>query len=107
MSCRATSREPPRYMYRCHLGCILLKTAANVADRGSLCVKLPLPPSCFSTLYNNDEGFVEEYLAANPGYYTTGDAGVIDSNGYVSVLVSAAAPFASSEALSSKKLAAA
>ena len=76
-----------------------------VVDRGSLCVKLPLPPSCFSTLYNNDEGFIEEYLAANPGYYTTGDAGVIDSNGYVSVLVSAAAPVAPSEAPS--KLAAA
>ena len=81
--------------------------AAIVVDRGSLCVKLPLPPSsCFSTLYNNDEGFIEEYLAANPGYYTTGDAGVIDSNGYVSVLVSAAAPFASSDALPSKLAAA-
>jgi propionyl-CoA synthetase len=52
----------------------------------ALVVKLPLPPSCFSTLWNNDAGFVEEYLSANEGYYTTGDAGVIDENGYVSVL---------------------
>ena len=39
-----------------------------VNEPGSLVVKLPLPPSCFSTLWENDSGFVEEYLAANEGY---------------------------------------
>jgi propionyl-CoA synthetase len=53
---------------------------------GNLAVKLPLPPSCFPTLWNNDQGYVDGYLKAFPGYYATGDAGVIDEDGYVSVL---------------------
>jgi len=49
-------------------------------------VKLPLPPSCFPTLWNNDQGYIDNYLSLFPGYYATGDAGVIDSDGYVTVL---------------------
>jgi propionyl-CoA synthetase len=30
------------------------------------------------TLWGNDHAFIEKYLAETPGYYTTGDAGVID-----------------------------
>lgn len=53
---------------------------------GILAVKLPLPPSCFPTLWNNDQGYVDSYLSNYPGYYATGDAGVIDADGYVTVL---------------------
>lgn len=53
---------------------------------GTLAVKLPLPPSCFPTLWNNDKGFVEGYMELFPGYYASGDAGVIDEDGYVTVL---------------------
>jgi propionyl-CoA synthetase len=55
-------------------------------EPGALVVRLPLPPSCFPTLWENDAGFEAEYLNQHSGYYTTGDAGVIDGDGYVSVL---------------------
>ena len=33
---------------------------------GAICVKLPLPPSCLPTLWNNDKRFRESYLTAYP-----------------------------------------
>ncbi len=42
---------------------------------GSIVVKLPLPPACFPTLWQQDERFKESYLAEFPGYYKTADAG--------------------------------
>jgi propionyl-CoA synthetase len=53
---------------------------------GDLAVKLPLPPSCLPTLWHNDQGFRDAYLTQHPGYYTTSDAGMIDEEGYVSVM---------------------
>jgi propionyl-CoA synthetase len=55
-------------------------------ETGTLAVKLPLPPSCLPTLWENDEGFRASYLAEFPGYYTTKDAGHIDADGYVYVM---------------------
>lgn len=53
---------------------------------GSLAIKLPLPPGTLPTLYNNDERYIKEYLTKFPGYYDTMDAGVIDEDGYVSIM---------------------
>lgn len=53
---------------------------------GKVVIKLPLPPAFMLTLWGNDEAFIEKYLAETPGYYTTGDAGVIDSNGYIHIM---------------------
>ncbi len=53
---------------------------------GSLAIRLPLPPSCLPTLYNADARFHEAYLATFPGYYSTADAGMVDAEGYVSVM---------------------
>jgi len=53
---------------------------------GPLVIRLPLPPGCFTTLWSNDMGYVQSYLAAYEGYYATGDAGTIDGDGYVTVL---------------------
>jgi propionyl-CoA synthetase len=53
---------------------------------GSICVRLPLPPSSLPTLWQNDEGFVASYLQDFPGYYKTGDAGLKDADGYLYVL---------------------
>jgi len=39
-----------------------------------------------TSLYNNDERFVESYLKKVPGYFSTGDAGYIDEDGYVFVM---------------------
>ena len=55
-------------------------------ETGTLAVKLPLPPSCLPTLWENDNGLRESYLAEFPGYYTTKDAGHIDADGYVFVM---------------------
>jgi len=38
------------------------------------------------SLWGNDQVFIEKYLTETPGYYTTGDAGVKDSQGYVHIM---------------------
>ena len=53
---------------------------------GSLVVKLPLPPGCLPTLWDNDAGFVQSYLSQHPGYYLTADAGYKDADGYLWVM---------------------
>ncbi|HEY1234816.1 MAG TPA: propionyl-CoA synthetase [Candidatus Binatia bacterium] len=53
---------------------------------GSIVIKLPLPPGCLSTLWNNDEGYRESYLTVFSGYYLTADAGYKDEEGYLSVM---------------------
>jgi propionyl-CoA synthetase len=53
---------------------------------GSIVIRLPLPPGTLPTLWNADERYVNGYLSAYPGYYTTGDGGYIDDDGYLYVL---------------------
>ncbi|WP_029006029.1 propionyl-CoA synthetase [Azorhizobium doebereinerae] len=53
---------------------------------GSIVIKLPLPPGCLPTLWQQDERFRESYLDEFPGYYKTSDAGFIDEDGYVFVM---------------------
>ena len=53
---------------------------------GTLVIKLPLPPGCLPSLWNNDEGFKQSYLADFPGYYLTADAGYIDEDGYLFIM---------------------
>jgi propionyl-CoA synthetase len=53
---------------------------------GAIVVKLPLPPGCLPTLWQNDARFRESYLSEFPGYYQTADAGFIDEDGYVYIM---------------------
>ena len=53
---------------------------------GAIAIKLPLPPGMARTLWQADERFAKSYLETFPGYYETGDAGVIDADGYVSIM---------------------
>ncbi|TFZ59889.1 propionyl-CoA synthetase [Methylorubrum sp. Q1] len=53
---------------------------------GTIALKLPLPPGCLPTLWGSDERFRQSYLSTFPGFYDTSDAGVVDEDGYVTVL---------------------
>jgi propionyl-CoA synthetase len=53
---------------------------------GNIVVKLPLPPGCLPTLWQNDAKFKESYLAEFPGYYKTADAGYKDQDGYLYIM---------------------
>ncbi|MEI7804925.1 MAG: propionyl-CoA synthetase [Hyphomicrobiales bacterium] len=53
---------------------------------GSIVVKLPLPPACLPTLWQQDGRMRESYLDEFPGYYKTADAGYIDDDGYIYVM---------------------
>jgi propionyl-CoA synthetase len=53
---------------------------------GAIVVKLPLPPGCLPTLWENEAGFRESYLTEFPGYYKTADAGFLDEDGYLYVM---------------------
>jgi propionyl-CoA synthetase len=58
--------------------------AANTM--GSIVIKLPMPPGCLPTLWQQDDRFREAYLSEFPGYYKTSDAGYKDDDGYVFVM---------------------
>ncbi len=53
---------------------------------GRIMIKLPMPPGCLPTLWQNDDRFVDSYLSAEPGYYLTGDAGMKDADGYLFIM---------------------
>jgi propionyl-CoA synthetase len=53
---------------------------------GSIAIKLPMPPSCLPTLWNNDAGYETSYLTKHPGHYLTGDAGYRDEDGYLYIM---------------------
>ena len=53
---------------------------------GYIAIKLPLPPGCLQTLWGNEELFEKGYLTHFPGYYTSGDGGYKDSEGYFYVM---------------------
>jgi propionyl-CoA synthetase len=55
-------------------------------DTGAIVCKLPLPPGAANTLWNAPERYAAAYLERYPGYYTTGDAGFIDADGYLHIM---------------------
>jgi propionyl-CoA synthetase len=60
------------------------EVAAN--QIGNIVVKLPLPPGCLPTLWNNDTGYQKAYMSSHPGYYLTADAGYKDEDGYLWIM---------------------
>ncbi len=53
---------------------------------GNIVIKLPMAPGCLTTLWNNEQGFIEAYLKRYDGYYLTGDAGYIDDDDYLWIM---------------------
>jgi len=52
---------------------------------GYVVMKLPLPPGCLPTLWNDDARFLE-YVTEIEGFYVTGDGGYIDEDGYLFIM---------------------
>lgn len=56
-------------------------------DMGNIVLAIPLAPSGFTTLFNDDMRFYKGYLKRFDGkWIDTGDAGMIDDDGYVHVM---------------------
>ena len=58
----------------------------GTGELGAITIKLPLPPGTLPSLWNADERYKKSYLEHFPGYYETGDAGMIDEDGYVYIM---------------------
>ena len=85
--CRSSTA---RRRCRCRATTCASSTRAAASSRrnqmGSIVIKLPLPPACLPTLWQQDERFRESYLTEFPGYYKTADAGFKDEDGYLYVM---------------------
>ena len=57
------------------------------SSMGNIVLAMPLAPTGFTTLFNDEERFYKGYLKRFDGkWIDTGDAGMIDSDGYVHVM---------------------
>ncbi|MCG2841388.1 AMP-binding protein [Sandaracinobacter sp. RS1-74] len=54
-------------------------------ETGHVVIRAPLPPGCYRTLWNNPAGY-EKCFSAFAGYYETGDAGHIDTDGFIHIM---------------------
>ena len=55
-------------------------------EEGNLAIKLPMAPGTLAGLWEDDERFISSYMSAFDGYYSTGDGGYVDDDGYVYVM---------------------
>ena len=82
---KAGSPTVPMPGYDVH---ILDADGAEVAPgvTGEIVMRLPLPPGCLPTLWQDDDRFVDSYLSRHDGAYVTGDGGYQDEDGYLYVM---------------------
>ncbi len=79
----SSSRAAPGYDV-----CVLDEQGNRIAagEMGSICIALPLPPSCAVGIWQAPERFHGSYFSRFAGYYETGDAGYIDEDGYIFIM---------------------
>ncbi len=63
-----------------------LGAPVGVGEEGNIVLRLPLPPGTLTTLWGDDQRFIDSYLHAFEGFYATGDSGYVDEDGYVFVM---------------------
>ncbi|KAI7885967.1 uncharacterized protein EV154DRAFT_521656 [Mucor mucedo] len=63
-----------------------LEEATEANQFGNIVLKLPLPPGAFPGLWQNEAGYKSSYFDKYPGYFDTGDAGMIDQDGFVHIM---------------------
>jgi propionyl-CoA synthetase len=59
----------------------------EIGTMGNIVLAMPLAPTAFTTLFNDEERFYKGYLKRFDGkWIDTGDAGMVDEDGYVHVM---------------------
>ena len=76
----------PVYGYDVHLLHETTGKEVPEGEKGVVTIKPPLPPGCMSTVWGDDERFVQTYFKDFPGIYSTFDWGIRDKDGYYFIL---------------------
>ncbi|MDN7124646.1 acetate--CoA ligase [Pseudidiomarina sp. 1APP75-32.1] len=61
-------------------------TELEANQQGAVAVKLPLPPGCLTTIWGDETRFQAGYLREFSGFYSSGDGGYKDDDGYVFIM---------------------
>lgn len=62
-------------------------TPCRAGEKGLLAIKAPLPPGCLTTVWRNDERFINGYFNIMDGQqYSTSDYAMTDEDGYYCIL---------------------
>ena len=88
MPARLGSPGVPVYGYDVRLVHEATGEDVGPGEKGVVAIAPPLPPGCLSTVWGDDERFVETYFKSIPGrlIYSTFDWGRADADGYVTIL---------------------
>lgn len=57
----------------------------KTGKQGNIAIKLPMPPSCLTSIWGDENRFSQAYLQEVAGFYISGDGGYFDKDGYLFV----------------------